>query len=135
VARERWRTGFGRITISPLSVLIYRGESLQTVSCSMHHRLNATLTEGEANESVPAASRVTRVGATPEPGEDLASGLLARNTGLALRSQFDEVLLQHPQVQAEMVKLLHVAQRDIHVSHLVLDVSEAREFLVQLGVR
>ena len=32
-----------------------------------------------------------------------------------------------------MVKLLHVAQRDIHVSHLVLDVFQAREFLVQLG--
>jgi hypothetical protein len=126
--------GVGRITINPVSFLTCTNESLQTVSCSMHHQLNATLTEDEANESIPAASRVTRVGATPEPGEDLASGLLARHTGLGLRSQFEEVLLQHPQVQAEMVELLHVAQRDIHESHLVLDVSEAREFLVQLGV-
>ncbi len=32
-----------------------------------------------------------------------------------------------------MVKLLHVAQRDLHVSHLVVDVFQAREFLVQLS--
>ena len=48
---------------------------------------------------------------------------------------FNQVLLQHRQVQAQMVKLLHVAERDIHVSHLVLDVFQAREFLVQLGAR
>ena len=52
-----------------------------------------------------------------------------------LRPQCNEVLLQHPQVQAQVIKLLHVAQRDIDVSDLVLDLFQAREFLVDLGAR
>jgi hypothetical protein len=51
------------------------------------------------------------------------------------RAQIREVLLQHPQMKTEMIKLLHVAEGDIHVSHLVLDVFQAREFLIQLGAR
>ena len=65
--------------------------------------------------------------------ETISAG--AFSGALAPRLQLDKALLQHPQVQAQVVKLLHVAQRNIHVSHLVLDVFQSREFLVELRRR
>ena len=34
-----------------------------------------------------------------------------------------------------MVELLHVAERDVDLGHLVLDVVQTCEFLIQLGAR
>ena len=47
----------------------------------------------------------------------------------------EEALLEHPQVQPEVVELLHVAQRNIDMSDIVVDLSEVREFPIDLRGR
>ena len=85
-------------------------------SLALHPRLPHGLARNVTVTRVPS-----KHGAGLEPDLKAESHRSFQRQFSAPPPQFDQVLLQHPQVQAEMIKLFHVAQWNVDIRHLVLD--------------